>query len=205
MQERKEAAMAKLGCPCGNVLWNGCDGDETEYYFVENGVLDEHLDDFAFFELEYNDMSTEIWKCDVCDRMMVFDDPCGPVSRYMRRIDADSIGEDELSRDHKSGICFSNLLFNEVDSWLSRKHEYGNEPDYEVFGNPGEPDRGPLFTCRLMKERIFSHENGRFRNWWYADMYEDLLIFYSPYKDEEENPKPMKAWRRYDQVWPSKD
>ena len=107
--------MAKLGCPCGNVLWNGCDGDETEYYFVENGVLDEHLDDFAFFELEYNDMSTEIWKCDVCDRMMVFDDPCGPVSRYMRRIDADSIGEDELSRDHKSGICFSNLLFNEVD------------------------------------------------------------------------------------------
>ena len=56
-----------------------------------------------------------------------------------------------------------------------------------------------------MKERIFSHASGRFRNWWYADMYEDLLIFYSPYKDEEENPKPMKAWRRYDQVWPSKD
>lgn len=89
--------MAKLACPCGNVLWNSCDGDEKEYYFVENSVLEAHLDDFAFFELECNTLATEIWKCDICDRMMVFDDPCGPVSRYMRRVDAESLGNDELA------------------------------------------------------------------------------------------------------------
>ena len=37
----------------------------------------------------------------------------------------------------------------------------------------------------MMEERIFSHENGRFRNWWYADLYDDLIVFYSPLKDED--------------------
>lgn len=46
--------------------------------------------------------STEIWKCDICDRMMFFDDPSAPVSRYMRRIDAESLGKDELAREHKT-------------------------------------------------------------------------------------------------------
>ncbi len=69
---------------------------------------------------------------------------------------------------------------------------------------PGNPT-GPLYTCRLMKEQVFSRENGRFRNWWYADMHEDLLVFYSPCKDEEEKPKPVKAWRRYNQVWHNED
>lgn len=193
--------MAHLACPCGNSISNSCDGDETEYFFVENEVLEAHQDDFAFFELQYNELSTEIWKCDICDRMMIFDDPCGPVSRYMRRIDAESLGKDELACDHKSGICFSNLLFNEVDWFVGRKHKSNGEPDYEILGNPGEPDRGPLFTCRMMEDRIFSHENGRFRNWWYADMYDNLLVFYSPFKDEEETPVPVKAWRRYEQVW----
>lgn len=87
--------MAHLACPCGNSLSNSCDGNETEYYFVEYGVIEAHQDDFAFFELEYNDLSTEIWKCDVCDRMMFFDGPSARVSRYMRRIDAESLGKDE--------------------------------------------------------------------------------------------------------------
>lgn len=193
--------MAHLACPCGNSLWNGCDGDETEYYFVEGEVLKEHPDDFTFFEVQFNDLSTEIWKCDVCDRIMVFDDPRGPVSRYMRRIDAESLGSSELTRDHKSGICFSNLLFNEVDRFASGNHKGDGFSDYELLGTPGEKDRGPLFTCRLMEEQIFSHENGRSRNWWYADMYDDLLVFYSPLKDEENSSTPVKAWRRYNQVW----
>ncbi len=132
--------MAHLACPCGNSLSNSCDGDETEYYFVEHGVIEAHQDDFAFFELEYNDLSTEIWKCDVCDRMMFFDGPSARVSRYMRRIDAESLGKDELAREHKSGICFNNLLFNEVDWLVGSKHESNGEPDYEILGNPGEPD-----------------------------------------------------------------
>ena len=72
-KNRKKGFMAHLAYPCGNSLSNSCDGDEAEYYFVENGVLEAHQDDFAFFELEYNDLSTEIWKCDVCDKMMFFD------------------------------------------------------------------------------------------------------------------------------------
>lgn len=119
--------MAHLACPCGNSLSNSCDGDETEYYFVENGVIEAHQDDFAFFELEYNDLSTEIWKCDVCDRMMFFDGPSARVSRYMRRIDAESLGKDELAREHKSGICFNNLLFNEVD-WFFRRRQSRQPP-----------------------------------------------------------------------------
>ena len=193
--------MAHLACPCGNSLSNSCDGDETEYYFVENRVLEIHQDDFAFFELQYNDLSTEIWKCDVCDRMMVFDSSSAQVSRYMRRIDAESLDEDELARAHKSGICFNNLLFNELDWFVGSKHKSNGEPDYEILGNPGEPDRGPLFTCRMMEERIFSHKNGRFRNWWYADMYDDLIVFYAPFKDAKRDAVPVKAWRRYDQVW----
>ena len=52
-----------------------------------------------------------------------------------------------------------------------------------------------------MEELVFSHARGRFRNWWYADMYDDLLVLYPPLKVEEVTPKPVKARRRYDQVW----
>ena len=129
--------------------------------------------------------STEIWKCDLCDRMMFFDDPSAPVSRYIRRIDAESLGKDKLTREHKSRICFNNLLLNEVNWFVDSKHERSGKPDYEILSNPGELDRDPLFTCRVMEERIFSHENGRFRNWWYADLYDDLIVFYSPFRDGE--------------------
>lgn len=51
--------------------------------------------------------------------MMLFNGPSARVSRYMRRIDAESLGKDELAREHKSGVCFNNLLFNEVDWFLT--------------------------------------------------------------------------------------
>ena len=60
----------------------------------------------------------------------------------------------------------------------------------------------------MMKEQIFSHENGRFRNWWYADLYDDLIVFYSPLKDGDSGDRdaaPAKAWRRYSQVWRSEE
>ncbi|WP_040363097.1 hypothetical protein [Collinsella tanakaei] len=136
---------------------------------------------------------------------MIFDSPNAPVSRYMRRIDAESLGKNELDSAHKSGICFNNLLFNEVGWFVDSKRESSGEPDYEILGNPGEPDRGPLFTCCMMEERIFSHENGRFHNWWYADLYDDLIVFYAPFKDGEKDTVPVKAWRRYNQVWRGKE
>lgn len=43
--------MTKLGCPCGNQLWNGCDGDETEYDFVPFSVFEEYYETKPFFQL----------------------------------------------------------------------------------------------------------------------------------------------------------
>lgn len=57
----------------------------------------------------------------------------------------------------------------------------------------------------MMEERIFSHENGRFRNWWHADLHDDLIVFYSPLKDGDRDAAPVKAWRRYSQVWQSEE
>ena len=53
-----------------------------------------------------------------------------------------------------------------------------------------------------MEERVFSHARGRFRNWRYADMYDDPLVLYLPFKVEGAAPKPVKALRRHDQVLP---
>lgn len=155
--------MAHLACPCGNRLWNGCAGEETECYFVKNDVREAHRDDFAFFELQFNGMVTEMWKCDACDRLMVFDDPSGPVSRYMRCVDTKSLGQDELARCHRSGVFFSDQLFNEVEWFIDSWRKSKGEPKYELFGNPGEPDSGLLLTYRLMEELVFSHARGRFR------------------------------------------
>lgn len=34
----------------------------------------------GFYRLQFNGMATEMWKCDVCDRLMVFDDPRSPAA-----------------------------------------------------------------------------------------------------------------------------
>lgn len=52
-----------------------------------------------------------------------------------------------------------------------------------------------------MEELAFSQARGHFRNWWYAGMYDDLLVLCPPFKVEGVAPKPVKAWSRYDQVW----
>lgn len=57
----------------------------------------------------------------------------------------------------------------------------------------------------MMEERVFSHESGRFRNWWYADLYDDLIVFYTSLKDGKKNAVLVKAWRRYSQVWRSEE
>lgn len=110
-------------------------------------------------------------------------------------------GQDKLAHSHKSGVFFSDQLFNEVAPFTDSWHKLEGEPEYELFGNLGEPDSGLLFTYRLMEERVFSHARGRFHNRWYADMYDDPLALYLPFKVEGAAPKPVKALRRYDQVW----
>lgn len=56
----------------------------------------------------------------------------------------------KITREHKSRICFNNLLLNEVNWFVDSKHERSGKPDYEILGNPGELDRDPLFTCRFL-------------------------------------------------------
>lgn len=111
------------------------------------------------------------------------------------------LGQNELAHTRRSRVFFSDQLFNDVAPFTDSWHKSEGEPEYELFGNLGEPDNGLLFTYRLMGELVFSHARGRFRNWWYADMYDDLLVLYPPFKVEGMTPKPVKAWRRYDQVW----
>lgn len=106
-----------------------------------------------------------------------------------------------LAHTRRSGVFFSDQLFNDVVPFTDSWHKSEGEPEYELFGNLGEPGSGLLFTYRLMGELVFSHARGRFRNWWYADMYDDLLVLYPPFKVEGVTPKPVKAWRHYDQVW----
>ena len=69
--------MAKLGCPCGNTLWNGCDENNPQCYFYLWEDLRKHIDDLAFFEIDKapGTRSVEIWQCWECDRLMVFDNP----------------------------------------------------------------------------------------------------------------------------------
>ncbi len=64
--------MAILGCHCGARLSNMCDGDELAYYFVSDDILREHWEDMGFFAIQSDRLMIEMWKCDVCDRMMVW-------------------------------------------------------------------------------------------------------------------------------------
>ena len=79
-------------------------------------------------------------------------------------VDAESLGQNELARSHRSGILFSDQLFNEVEWFTDSWHKSTGEPKYELLGNPGEPGSGLLFTYRLMEELVFSHARGRFHN-----------------------------------------
>lgn len=193
--------MAKLACPCGNILWNGCDGDETEYYFVSDQALREHWESMAFFKMQYNELGTEIWKCDVCDRMMVFDPPSDCVTRYLLRV-----GTDTLPIQINGGIdglIWNNLLFNDLDSWFTLESSRGDCPEYDFFGDSTEAEQGPLLTPKIVSDVVLSDKNGRFRNWWYARLTDDLLVFYSPYDPDRKTP--VKAWRRYEQNWTDED
>lgn len=187
--------MARIGCPCGGCISNTSDVDEIEYYFMANDMLKEHWANKAFFDIQYSDLTTEIWKCDICDRMLFFEEGAS-VTRYMKRIDTDSLTEMDLSAPHIEGICYNNLLFNEVDWHFTKSSERGECPEYNFFGD--KIDGPDLLSPEVMFEEVFSHKNGRFRSWWKARLYDDFLIFYSPYS--EDCAAPVKAWRKYDQI-----
>lgn len=188
--------VARIGCPCGGTISNTSDGDEMEYYFMADEMLKENWRSRAFFDIQYSDLATEIWKCHICDRMLFFEDGAS-VTRYMKRIDATVLTDTELDRPHIEGICYNNLLFNEVDRHFTWKSERGDCPEYNFFGD--QIDGPKLLTPEIMHEEVFSHKNGWFLNWWRARLYDDLLVLFSPF--QEHGDAPVRVWKLYEQVW----
>lgn len=182
--------MAKLGCPCGNVIWNGCDGDETTYYFVPLQEITAYWDVMPFFEMTCSPHGVEMWKCDVCDRMMAFDGDSESVTRYLKRVDPETL---ETEGEAAKGICFNNLFFNEVDRYFTCSSELGECQSYRFFDEA--PNREPALTPHVVFEKVLSGKNGRFRNWWLAEMYEGFLVLYSG--SDPALRRPVKAWAKY--------
>lgn len=92
--------------------------------------------------------------------MMVFDDPSGVVSRYMRRVDSESVPSGLTDMQHTDGICYSNLLLNEVDEHLTGEGKWREASEYNFFGD--EEGGWKLLTSKVMQEEIFSCKNSRF-------------------------------------------
>lgn len=119
------------------------------------------------------------------------------MTRYLLRVGTDTL---PVRIDGGiDGLVWSNLLFNELDSWFTCKSSRGDCPEYDFFGGAAEAERNPLLTPKIVFDEVLSNKNGRFRNWWYACLTNDLLVFYSPYDPERKTP--VKAWRRYEQIW----
>lgn len=190
--------MAHIGCPCGNRLSNSGDYYDLEYYFISNDVLQKHWEDMAFFEIQYSDLRTEIWKCDICDRMLVFDNDTGKVAKYMKQVEAEGVPTEHLERPHVKGLCYNNLVFNATDWHFTFENEYNNGPEYVFFERRDSDEDKPLLTPKIMFEEIFNIRSCRFMNWWYASMYDDYLVFYSPYREEWD--KPVRAWKCYERT-----
>ncbi|MCR4869831.1 MAG: hypothetical protein K5859_00870 [Atopobiaceae bacterium] len=180
--------MAKLGCPCGNQLWNGCDGDETEYDFVPFDVFEDNYDKRSFFDLRDEDEGCiNIWKCDMCDRLMVFDTEPS-VTRYMKRICVDDLPENLLDLSCTEGYIYNNLFFKAVDEHYTREWERSGRAFNYTWS----------YLCpQRIKEEVFSGKNGRYRDWWYCRNYADYIVFYGT----REMDVPLKAWMRYEQIW----
>lgn len=180
--------MAKLSCPCGNSISNSHDGFETEYDFISFSLFNKYYDTTSVFSLYgKSDECINIFKCDMCDRFMVFDEKLF-VARYMKRICVDDLPADLSNKPCVEGYIFNNLLFNEVDDHYTREWEIsGKAFDYTW----------DYLTPKRIEEEIFSGREGRFRHWWYCRNYTDYIVFYS----EKAMKQPLKAWMRYEQIW----
>ena len=126
---------------------------------------------------------------------MFFDNYSAYVTRSFKQIEAEAIPTEVIKKPHIEGLCYNNLIFNEVDWYFTHRNEQYDEPDYIFFNRMDDEMDKPLLSPKVMFEEVFSGKNGRFRDWWYASLYDDYLIFYSPYR--EEWTKPVRAWKCY--------
>lgn len=140
--------------------------DATARRWNSDEALGEHWVDMAFFEMPYSDLGLEIWKCDVCDRMMVFDPPGDHVTRYLLRVGTDTLPAriDGGIDGGIDGLVWNNLLFNEVDTWSTCHSSRRDCTEYAFFGDESETEQKSLLTPEIASDTVFSHKNGRFRN-----------------------------------------
>lgn len=157
-----------MDAPAADPISNTSDGDEVEYYFMANEMLREHWTNKAFFDIQYSDLTTEIWKCDICDRMLFFEEGAS-VTRYMKRVDVDTLTDEELSAQHLEGICYNNLLFNEVDRHFTWRNEHNGAPEYNFFGD--KMDGPNLLTPEIMYEEVFQPQEWTFHKLVAAQVY----------------------------------
>lgn len=191
--------MAKLKCPCGQTISSSCEDIEYMYEFVPYDVFEDDNQSVAFFSLEEINKSIEIWKCDWCFRLMFFDEHTNKVTRYMERVYSSDISKKEIERPHINGICYSNVIFEPVCDLIDHSDKY---EDLEFFGTEDDEWREwPLLTPRIMKEEVFDKKYWASSLWWNASLYQDFLVFYSPFDKKRFNGKPAKVWKKYDQVW----
>ncbi len=190
--------MAKLGCPCGNTLWNGRDENNPQCTFYPWEELRRHMDDLAFFELKYaaGVKSVEIRQCWECDRLTVFDDPkSSKVTRWFKRVCADDFPEEMKHTPHEIGVFFNDAFFDTVCRKLDL--EEGSDK-YSLIGMRHDPTE-KLLSPRVVMEKFFDAVNEKVRNWWLAESYEDWIVLYDAF--DYDMKTPLKAWRRYEPDW----
>ncbi|MDM8301019.1 hypothetical protein [Collinsella tanakaei] len=190
--------MARLACPCGNILWNGCDENNPQCTFYPWEELQNHMDDLAFFELDSSPetRSLDIWQCWECDRLMVFDDPnSNRVTRWFKRVCADDFPIEKKDNPHEIGVFFNDAFFDTVCRKLDL--EEGSDK-YSLIGMKFDPAE-KLLSPRVMMEKFFGAVNEKVRNWWLSEHYADWIVLYDAF-DFGMNT-PLKAWRRYKPDW----
>ena len=128
----------------------------------------------------------------------MFDNDTGYVAKYMKQVEAEAVPDRELAETYIEGLCYNNLVFNEADYHFTRENEYNGGPDYVFFERMEDEENKPLLTPKIMFEEIFNIKRGKFMNWWYASMYDEYLVFYSPYRERWD--KPVRAWKCYERT-----
>lgn len=180
--------MSRIGCPCGNdVRQNDLD---SVCLFVADSLMDELADSQAFFGLECRaGEKSEVWHCQECDRLILFDDGGIYVTRYMRRV---SGGKPPVGPDARRGVLYNDeLFFDEIDRYLSEKTKRGEAPDYEFFD--AEYTCGnPLLTPRIMRKVVFDNPSNSYGNWYRAELSETSLAIFD--QNDVAYACPLKQW-----------
>ena len=180
--------MSHIACLCGNDVREN--NYENVWNFVADSLMDELADSQAFFGLEYRPgENSEVWHCQDCDRLILFDDGGIYVTRYMRRA---SGSKPPVGPDARRGVLYNDeLFFDEIDRYLSEKTKRGEAPDYEFF-DAKYAEGNPLLTSRIMRREAFDNPSSSFGNWYRAELSKTSLAIFD--QKDVAYAHPLKQW-----------